>query len=38
MLLRAIVAFALSVPSCAAVREASDPPNFPIGVRSAASR
>jgi hypothetical protein len=36
--LRASVAFALSVPSCAAVSDASPPPNLPIGVRTAATR
>jgi hypothetical protein len=38
MLLRAIVAFADSTPMSAAVSLASAPPNFPIGVRTAALR
>jgi hypothetical protein len=38
MPLRASVAFALAVPSSAAVSEDKPPPNFPIGVRTAATR
>jgi hypothetical protein len=38
MPLRASVAFATAVPSSAAVSDDSPPPNFPIGVRTAATR